>query len=85
MCFSNLISLTRKAVLAGDKIKTTCLTEKLFLNVIKITVSLINSDNQELIHHIHCFGLYFIIKVRQGNLFDLIIYYFMIFTLNPIQ
>ena len=48
--------LDKKAVLIRLKIKTICLTKKLILNSYKITVFLlINSGNEELIHHINCF------------------------------
>ena len=45
----------KKSVLIRLKIKTICLTKEIFEMIIKITVFLINSNDQELIHHIHCF------------------------------
>ena len=46
--------LDKKAVLIKLTIKTICSTKKLFWIVIKITFLIINSNNQELFHHIHC-------------------------------
>ena len=73
--------LDKKAVLTREKINTLCLTKKNFSEELLRQLFLINSNNQELLHHIHCFGrIYLIIKARQRNLVDFIIYYFMILT-----
>ena len=48
----------KKAVLTRGKIKRNMLGKKAFLIVIMITVFIINSNNQELIHHIHFFWMY---------------------------
>ena len=45
----------KKSVMIRLKIKAICLKKKFFEIIIKITVFLINSNDQELIHHIHCF------------------------------
>ena len=47
----------KKAVLTRGKIKRNMLGKKAFLIVIMITVFIINSNNQELIHHIHFFWM----------------------------
>ena len=61
----------KKVVLTGEKIKRNMLDEKAVLIRLKIQNNLfdkkaylagffiINSNNQELIHHIHCFGCIF--------------------------
>ena len=69
--------LDKKAVLTREKIKKICLTKKLFRVVIKITVFIINSNNQEQVHHIHCF--------EYINLVNFISSYTMTFVLSPIH
>ena len=56
--FSNLICLTKKAILIRLKIKTICLTRNLFWIVIKITVFIINSA-KSITNSVHCFGYIF--------------------------
>ena len=51
--------LDKKSVLTRKIIKIISFTKKDFLIVIKLTFFLINSGNQELIHHIQCFGYMF--------------------------
>ena len=46
---------------------------------------MINSNNEELIHHIHCLGYIFIMKERLKTLFDFLGSYFMIFNVNSIH
>ena len=58
--FFRLNILDKKAVLIRLKIKLICLREKAFSNSYKDScLFIINSNNQELIHHIHCFGCIF--------------------------
>ena len=53
--------LEKKAILTREIIKTICLTKKLFLNSYQDNsfFFIINSNNIEIIHHIHCFGYIF--------------------------
>ena len=51
----HFIRVTKKVTVIRLKIKTICLAKKLFWIVIKVTVLIINFNNQELIHRIDCF------------------------------
>ena len=83
--FSNLICLIKKLFWLEKKLIHYAWQKKNFSEELLRQLFLINSNNQELIHHIHCFGrIYLIIKARQRNL-DFIIYYFMIFNWNCIH
>ena len=63
------------------------MTKKLFWIVIKISFSITNSNNQELIHHAYCLGYVFYhyyVKARQRNVVNSIGSYSAIFTVDSI-
>ena len=88
--FSNLIcqakSLTKKLSWLDWKLKQYAWQKSFLKIVIKVTVFLISSGNQELIHHTHCFGYIFCHQNKTRKFwYGFIFSCPMIFTLNYIH